>query len=69
MKIIAQKLSAALSTMAVKNSKELYLVLRLLRTVRLQTRLFQIKYYRDPVLIVVSDEAIMSVGAVGYHVG
>ena len=69
MKVISQKLGTALAAMTVKNSKELYLVLRLLLAIWLKSRLFQIQHYRDSVLIVVPDEAIVSVRAVGYHVG
>ena len=69
MKVISQKLGTALATMTVKNSKELYLVLRLLRAVWLKSRLFQIQHYRDSILVVVPDEAIVSVRTVGYHIG
>ena len=68
MKIISQEFSTALPTMTIKNSKELDLMLWLLRAIRLQSRFFQIQYYRDPILVIIPDEAIVCIGAVGDHV-
>ena len=55
--------------MTIEDSEELNLKFWLLITVRLDSGLLQVEHYADSVLIVVSDQAIMSVGSVGNHVG
>jgi len=68
MEVVAEELGATLSAVPVKDCKELDLVLWLLVAVRLQSRFLQVKNDRDAIFIVVSDEAIVGVGPIGYHV-
>ena len=68
MQMVSKELGAALTTMSIENGKELYLVLRLLRTVRLDAWLLKVEHNRYSVLIVISDEAIMGVRTVSNHI-
>ena len=54
--------------MAIENSKELNLEFGLFRTIGLYARLFQIQDDRDPILIVIPNQAIVGVGSIGDHV-
>lgn len=69
MKVVAEELSAALATMTVKNGEELNLKLGLLVAVWFNAWLFKIKHDRYPVLVVITDETIVSICSVGNHVG
>ena len=55
--------------MAVEDGEELNLMLWLLFAVRLNTRLLEVKNDADPVLIVVTNETIMSIRSISNHVG
>ena len=68
MKVVSEELRAALATMSIENREELYLKLRLFRGIWLDSRLLKVKHYGNPVLIVISDEAIMGVRTVRNHV-
>ena len=54
--------------MAVEDGEELNLMLWLLFAVRLNTRLLEVKNDADPVLIVVTNETIMSIRSISNHV-
>ena len=68
MKVVSEELCAALATMSIENRKELYLKLRLFRAIWLDSRLLEVKHYRNPVLVVISNQAIVSVRTVGDHI-
>ncbi len=68
MKIVTQELSAALTSMAIENSEELNLKFGLFGAIRLYARLFQIQDNRDPIFIVIPNQAIVGVGSIGDHV-
>ena len=68
MQIVSKKLSTSLATMTVENRKELYLKLRLFFTVRLESRFFKVENNAYAIFIIVSDQAVMSIGAVCNHV-
>ena len=55
--------------MTVKNGEELNLKLGLLVAVWFNAWLFKIKHDRYPVLVVITDETIVSICSVGNHVG
>ena len=55
--------------MTVEDGKELYLMLRLLLAVRLNSGLLEVKHDTDSILIVITDEAIVSIRSVSDHVG
>ena len=55
--------------MSIKNRKELDLVRWLLLAIESQSWLLEVKNYRNPVFIVVSEDAIVSVCAVCDHIG
>ncbi len=54
--------------MTIENRKELDLKFGLLRAIRLNARLLQIQDNRDPIFIVVPNEAIVSVSSICDHV-
>ena len=66
--MVSEELRAALATMSIENCKELYLKLRLFRAIWLDSWLLEVEHYRNPVLIVISDQAIVSVCTVGNHI-
>ena len=68
MKVVSEELSAPLATMTIENSKELYLELGLFRAIRLYSWLLKVKHNRNPVLVVIPDEAIVSVRTVSNHI-
>ena len=68
MKVVSEELRAALTAVSIKYRKELYLKLRLLRAIGLNSWFLKVKYNRYPVLIVISDKAIMCVCSVRNHV-
>ena len=68
MKVITEEFCAALSTMAIEDCEELNFVRRLFCTRWLNTRLLQIKHYRNSVLIVISNQSIMCICSVGHHI-
>ena len=68
MKIVSQKFGATLSSMSIEDSKELYLKLWLLCAIWLDARLFKVQNNRDSVFIVVSNQAIVCVSTIGYHI-
>ena len=68
MQMVSKELGAPLPTMTIENGEELYLELRLLRTVRLDSGLLKVEHNRYPVLVVISDEAIVGISSVSNHV-
>ena len=54
--------------MSIENCKELDLELWLLTAVWLNTWLFKVQNYANSILIVVSNQAVMCIGTIGYHV-
>ena len=68
MKVVSEELRTALPSMSIENREELDLTLRLLIAVRLNAWFLQIEHDTDPVLIVVANQSIVSVGSVGNHV-
>ena len=68
MKIITEELSTTLPSMTIEDCEELNLEGGLLRTCWLNTRLFQIKHYRNTVLIVVSYQSIVCIRSIRDHI-
>ena len=68
MKVVSEEFCAALATVTVENCKELYLKLRLFRAIWLDSWLLEVEHYRDPVLVVISDQTIVSVRTVCDHI-
>ena len=68
MKVVSEELRAALASMSIENRKELYLKLWLFRAIWLNSWLLEVKHYRNPVLIVISDQAIVSVRTISNHI-
>jgi len=66
--VVAEELGTALTTVAVKDCEELYLFLGLFRVVWLETWLFQVEDNRDTIFVIVAENAIVSVGAIGNEV-
>ena len=68
MKVVSEELSAPLATMTIENSKELYLELGLFRAIGLYSWLLKVEHNRNPVLVVIPDEAIVCVCTVSNHI-
>ena len=68
MKVVSEELGAALATVSIKNRKELYLILRLFRAIGLDSWFLKVKHDRNPVLIVISNKAIVCIRSVRNHV-
>ena len=68
MKMVSEELGAALTAVSIKNRKELYLILWLFRAIGLYSWFLKVKYNRNPVLVIISDEAIVGIRSVRNHV-
>ena len=68
MKVVPKKFGATLTAVAIKNGKELDLFLRLFGIIGLEPRLLEIEHDRNPIFIVVPENAIMRICPVGHEI-